>query len=286
VYLWDAYRKLHGTVPPPQNQNPVGSCVSFGTSRAVERTMAVQIALRRRPEEFYPIVEEVVYAGSRVEVGGGRIKGDGSVGAWAAKFVKGWGVVKRGKHLSYDLTTYDPDRCRSWGRSGVPDDLEAVAREHPVKDVTQVKDWTQAKSALASGYGIAICSNTGFQGMKRDSRGVLEPRGAWAHCMCCDGYHTEPDGSEYGHIENSWGASAHTGPVGWGEPSTAGFWVRSAVVDRMLKQDDSWAFADVRGFPARTIDWFVLRQDDHSRGVARAASRFQRQSPFAEVFRR
>ena len=253
VYLWDAYRKLYGSLPPAKNQGQVGSCVSFGTNTAVRRTMAVEIALKGEAEEWTDIVEEVTYGGSRVEVGGGRINGDGSVGAWAAEFVKGWGVIARGKHGSYDLSTYSESTCRSFGGRGVPDDLEPAVKLHPVRGVTKVTAWADAKAMLASGYGIAICSDQGFS-MRRDARGVAAPSGSWAHCMCLDGY-VESDSGEFGHITNSWGDSAHSGPVGWGDPGADGFWAESRVVARMLSQGDSWAFSDLAGFPARRIDW-------------------------------
>ena len=255
-YQWDIVKKIKPAGPPCKNQNPIGSCVSFGTNNAIYRTMAGQIVLAAANEELKDIAEEVTYAGSRVEIGGGRIRGDGSVGAWAAQFVQKYGVVSREKHGSHDLSVYDPTRCRAWGNSGVPAELEAVAREHPVKDITRIASWEEAKKALAQGYGIAICSDQGFS-MQRDSRGVAAARGSWAHCMCLDGYQTE-GGKEFGHIENSWGPSAHTGPVGWGNPSTAGFWADAAVVDRMIKNGgDTWAFSGVKGFPARDSEWFV-----------------------------
>jgi len=50
---------------------------------------------------------------------------------------------------------------------------------------------------------------------------------------------------------NSWGGLAHSGPSGAGDPSTAGFWADADVVDRMLRQGDSWAFSRVSGFPRR-----------------------------------
>ena len=265
VYLWHAYKKIHGANPPTKNQGGVGSCVSFGTNNAVARTMAVQIAFQGAAEEYKDIAEEVTYAGSRVEVGGGKLRGDGSIGAWAAKFVRDWGVVPREKIGAHDLTSYDVARCRKWGNSGVPDDLEPVAREHPVKEITLVKTWAEAKRSLANGYGIAICSNVGFEG-NRDANGVKKPRGNWAHCMCLDGYHIGDDGREYGHIENSWGARPSEGPVGWGDPSTAGFWAESGVIERMLRAGDSWAFSAVRGFPARKIDWFVFAPQRKERG--------------------
>jgi len=254
VFLWEADRKVLGQVLPPKNQGSVGSCVSFGTNTAIRRTMLTEIMLGDA-EEFRDIVEEITYGGSRVEIGGGRINGDGSVGAWAAEFVKRWGVVDRAKHGNYDLTAYSESRCREFGRNGVPSDLETIAKRYPVKNVTQVMSWTEAKKALASGYGIAICSNQGFS-MRRDAKGICRPSGSWAHCMALDGYFIE-NGNEYGHIENSWGADAHTGPVGWGEPNTAGFWTDAETIDRMLRQDDSWAFSAVDGFPARKINWLL-----------------------------
>jgi hypothetical protein len=254
VFLWDADREVLGSVLPPKNQGSVGSCVSFGTNTAIRRTMLTEIMMGEA-EEFRDIAEEVTYGGSRVEIGGGRISGDGSVGGWAAQFVKQWGVVDRAKHGNYDLTSYSESRCREFGRNGVPSELESIAKEYPIKSITQINSWPEAKKALASGYGIAICSNQGFQ-MRRDSKGICRPSGSWAHCMPLDGYFIE-NGNEYGHIENSWGADSHTGPVGWGEPNTAGFWADAETIDRMLRQDDSWAFSAVEGFPARKINWLL-----------------------------
>jgi len=85
VYLWQAERAITGQNPPVKNQGQVGSCVSFGTNTAIERTIAVQIAKRNANAKFFRCVEEVTYGGSRYEIGGGKISGDGSVGAWAAQ---------------------------------------------------------------------------------------------------------------------------------------------------------------------------------------------------------
>jgi len=259
AYLWEAYRKLYGKNPPERNQGSVGSCVAFGTASAIESTLANQLVLGFNAD-YRDIVQEVIYGGSRVEVGGGRIRGDGSIGAWAAKFVTGWGIIPRGEVLRYDLSRYDEARCRAWGRTGVPDDLEAEARKSPVADAALVRTWAEAKRAMVNGYGIAICSNQGFT-MRRDANGVCRPSGTWYHCMALDGYHKEGR-TEYGHITNSWGSNAHTGPVGWGSPNQAGFWAESSVIERMLRQGDSWAFSGVAGFPARQIDWDVRREQN------------------------
>lgn len=253
VYLWDAARKATGDVIPCRNQGSVGSCVAFGAACAAEHLMCVQIALLQRPEEFKDLAQEVIYGGSRVEIGGGRIRGDGSVGAWAAKWVREYGLVARGVYGSIDLSRYSEATCRAFGRSGVPDDLEQLARGRPVRSITQVRTATECRRALASGYPVTIASSQGFR-MQRDSQGFCSPAGTWMHQMCVIGYRK---GSRPGFwIQNSWGAQAHTGPKGEGSPPDGGFWADEGVVHRMLGQGDSWAFADLDGFPARNIDWF------------------------------
>lgn len=255
VYLWDAARKATGSLLPSRSQGTVGSCVSFGTVRAIEYTMVCEQA-SGKPEEFKDLATEVTYGGSRVEVGKGRLgRGDGSIGAWAAEFSKNWGVLARGVYGEYDLTKYSESVCRKFGASGVPDTLETEARKHPVKAITLVATWEEAKKALSSGYGISVCSGQGFS-MKRDSNGISQSSGKWAHCMCICGY-TTIDGKEYGRIDNSWGAKAHTGPTGPGEPGPEGFYADASVISRMLAEKDSWAFSSVEGFPVKSIDWFM-----------------------------
>lgn len=277
-YQFDIYRKCDPRGPPAKNQGSLGSCVSFGTNNAILRTMACQIVLNAANETLTDIAEEVTYGGSRVEIGKGRLgRGDGSVGAWAAQYVQKFGVVSRGPQINgkYDLSKYDINRCRQWGNTGVPADLQAVAHQHPVKDITLVKTWGEAKRALSQGYGIAVCSNQGFS-MQRDQRGVARAQGSWGHCMCIDAYHIDgANGAEFAHIENSWGANAMTGPVGWGNPSGAGFWAESKVVERMIQAGDTWAFSGVVGFPARENSWFVnLQLQQPARKDSRLAKLF------------
>ena len=258
VYGWKAYEHLFARPPPVKNQGQVGSCVSFGTNTAINRTQANEIVRRKgTAAEWSRFAEEATYGGSRVEIGGGKIRGDGSVGAWAAQFVTKYGCVPRKKYPTADLSEYSETLCRNWGRSGVPDEFEVIARQFPVKAFVQVKVWEEAKAAMAQGYFIAVCSNQGFAS-KRDANGVAKASGSWAHCMALDGYHTEGT-AEYGHIVNSWGTDWISGPTGWGSPGGDGFWAEASVIDRMLKQGDSWAFSGVTGFPARrVIDWNVL----------------------------
>ena len=123
-YLWDFAKQVTGNLLPPANQGQIGSCVAMGTARAIEYTICAEIANGQK-EEFAKLVEEIIYGGSRVEIGGGRLGyGDGSIGAWAASFVKKYGILDRRVHGKYDFTKYSESRCKEYGRYGVPNDIE------------------------------------------------------------------------------------------------------------------------------------------------------------------
>lgn len=253
VFLWKFYESETGKPWPSRNQGQVGSCVSFGTAAAIEASMAAEI-FNGDIEEQRDLCQEVIYGGSRVEIGGGRLGGDGSIGAWAAEFVKRYGVIDRGIYGKYDLTQYSEQRCRQWGDRGVPDDLEPAVRQHPVKTVTLITSWEDAKGALAQGFGIAVCSGQGFS-MQRDADGFARPSGSWAHCMALLGY--QQGRLEGGFICNSWGPSAHSGPLGAGDPPPCGFWAEAQIIEKMLREQDSWAFSVIEGFPLRRIRWYI-----------------------------
>jgi len=273
VFLWQAVRKVNNKGPPwyPNvNQQSVGCCVGCGFKHSADVVQATAI-LSGQAFEWKPVSVEVIYGGSRVEVGGGRISGDGSVGAWAAKWIKDYGVAPMAKYGALDLTTFSPVRAREMGRSGVPADVEALAKSHPVKGTALVKSWTDVKRAIQQGYPVAVCSDQGFT-MQRDASGRCRPQGNWPHCMAIIGVRSATDGrTEGGFILNSWGDQAHTGPVWPADAPVSGFWADAAVIDRMARQNDSFALADVQGFPARNPrpDWFARAEPVRPAAAAR-----------------
>jgi hypothetical protein len=272
VYLWQAETKLTGKPTPLFDQNPEGSCVGHGTARAIERSLAADIVARGgHPSEFTHFSEEVMYIGSRnqgAEASGARPmspRQQGSAGVFAKNFATKFGAVPKAKYASADLTTYSASRCAAWRSSGLPAELVAVAKQFPVRDGAKVANWKECKSALASGYSTSICSTLSFS-RTRDANGVAQQtREGWNHCMCIDGYHVDPaTGREYGHVENSWtnlpdkfgnrtGQAYHTGPTGWGNPTTAGFWASAEVLDSGLRQGESYAYSGVTGFPKKIV---------------------------------
>jgi hypothetical protein len=167
AYLWEAAAKVLGHPFPPLNQGQVGSCVANGAAGAVDILQLQQIAAAikagRPPPEYRPVSPEVIYAGARVEIGGGRIRGDGAVGAWAIQYCQRKGVVAQMKYPSVDLSAYSEARCRSWGNTGVPAEIDAVAAQHPVKDGAPVRTAEEAEKALANGYTVTVASSQGVR---------------------------------------------------------------------------------------------------------------------------
>lgn len=268
VFLWQSVRKVNNRGPPwyPNvNQQSVGCCVGCGWKHAADVCQAVQIANGTRGT-WKPLSVEVIYGASRVEIGGGRISGDGSVGSWARDAVEKIGVAPMEKFASADLTEFSPARARAFGRSGVPDDIEAAAKAHPVKGCALVKTWADVKRAIVQGYPVAVCSDQGFR-MERDATGRAKPQGSWAHCMCILG--VRAGANEGGFILNSWGDQAHTGPVWPADAPVAGFWADASVIDRMVRQGDSFALSGLNGFPARKLDLNI--RHDPRRGRAQLA---------------
>lgn len=233
----------------------IGDCVSHGFRSCVDVLRCVEIAGGDRELWIAETATEPIYGGSRVEIGGGRLRGDGSVGAWAAKWVSQYGILLRKEYGSADLSVYSGSRAKEWGRKGCPDELEAEAKQHPVKTVSLVTTYEEARDAIANGYPVAVCSMQGFAST-RDSEGFAKARGSWAHCMAfiaADDAHKRP-----GLLcLNSWGPSWITGPTRHGQPAGS-FWVDADVCDRMLDDEDSFALSSFVGFPSRKLDHVLL----------------------------
>lgn len=242
----------------------IGDCVSFGWRRGIATTYAADIAVRNEAEKWFAdICTEWIYGTSRVLVGKGQLGNeDGSVGSWAAQAVLDHGILFRTQYkpssTTYDLSSYDPKRAKSWGYRGLPyKDLEPTADEHPVsRKCALVTTYEEARDAIANGYAVPVCSNRGFKDV-RDKDGFLLPSGTWYHCMCFMATNEEdrPDRPGLGLDNSSWGAWC-SGPNPDDLPDGCG-WVDAEVCDKMLRQQDSYAVPGVDGFVKQVdkISW-------------------------------
>lgn len=260
VFYWESERKVLGSVLGSWNQGQVGSCVGFGYGRACQDVMLNEIAAGQ--PELYPgtyVSPEVIYGGSRVEVGGGGINGDGSVGAWAAEWVKDWGVVVRGKYGTLDITSYDERTCRQLGASGIPPDVEALAKVHPITETALLTTADGLWAAIGAGKGVPVCSMQGFT-TTRDADGFCRRSGQWAHCMEYRGRFVHPRRGRCVVEQNSWGGYL-SGPDSFEYVAADGstrrqtlpegcFCVELSVAAQALTERDTFVLAGLTGWAA------------------------------------
>lgn len=258
-----AHRARYGT-PFKVWRQSIGDCVSFGWGLGIFVSESVDFENGQLAEPpMLPVVESI-YGGSRVEArnkpeGGGGWS-DGSYGGAAARWCRDWGVVYREVVATHDLRTYSGDRAKQWGNwgnggQGDKGRLDAVAKKHPCKYVSLVKDWSEAAAAVEAGFAIPICSMQGFAS-RRTEGGWAEASGTWAHCLCIIGVRYQKNGSPRDGmlIANSWGESWISGPK-WPDDMPEGcFWADRKTVERMLAGEDSFAVGSVAGWGWREIN--------------------------------
>lgn len=265
VFAWEAAQKALKADIPTRDQRSVGACTAFGTDGAVEYLQVAQIvqALQagRPPPVWKELAQEVTYGLARVQILGGRIRGDGATGASTAQASQRYGVLARGKYGSEDLTAYSESTCRRYGQSGPPASLLPEIAKHKVAGITQAKSTDELRSALANGYMPAIASSVGFGQSGpyvRDADGVLRASGTWNHQMHVIGYAKHPTRGWLYCIMNSWGGKWVSGPRGAGNPPPGSFWCVEDAMQRILNAADSWIYSDFAGFPARKLDWLIV----------------------------
>lgn len=260
VCLWLAEDRVRGRRMPTWDQRQVGSCVSFGTGRAVNDLVMQLAAAGRIDAPATDVATEPIYGGSRIEVGGGRIRGDGSVGAWAAEWLLKWGVILRGVYGPEDLREYSEDRCRRYGSRGCPDDLEPVARQRPVKAAAMAKTPQELWDAIGSGYPGQTCSIQGFATQREE--GFLRPQGRWGHCMEVRGrVIARRNGRDVRAFieQNSWQRNWLSGDPYCTDAVTGQrielpegcFLIDWDTMAGMLAEEDSFVFSAIDGFPKR-----------------------------------
>ena len=210
IFLADAELKLFGEYQPPEYQQR-GTCVSRGTFRAVQESWYNQLVAKHEIGRPVKLCFEPIYAGSRVNIGKGRLgTGDGSVGAWAARFVNEFGVLERGIYGAIDLTKPREDWAVAWGNpgKGCPEELLKHSASHKVV-VHLCQTVEDIADAIAAKFGVAVCQN-GLYG-PRDQSGMSRLVSEGAHCTLYDAvFHKN------GHLcfgqQQSWGPNNPKGP--------------------------------------------------------------------------
>lgn len=231
-------------------QQTTGDCVSHSTRAAVDVTRCHEIIGGQREDFVARGATEAIY-GSRGH------SGEGMSCSTAARFVHQIGGILIRKDYGFvDLSKYNSSIGTRWGRSGVPKEVIQEGQKHQVKTISLINTVEQARDAIANGYALSVCSNSGFSS-RRDKYGIARKSGSWNHAMCwCAMDDTREIYNETLFlVQNSWGLW-NGGPKRHDQPDGS-FWIRESDASTMLSQNGSWVFSDVDGFPPRKVDWTI-----------------------------
>lgn len=245
----------------------VHNCVGRGSYRAIQTTYWHALWERRTSGRAERIAYEPIYAGGRVNIGRGVIRGDGLVGAWAAQYADEIGVVARGIYGGIDLTRDREDLATQWGEpgAGVPNEIIQASATHKC-DIYQVQSAEQLADVTAAGFASAICS-THRQADQRDENGECAYAGPTAHCEAIVGVYMRPswDGRPdtiYQHTgfvdQQSWGNT----PSGTDSLRVYGasaklrqgaYGTRMQAIEKRIATGETWAFRLRDGFRSGSL---------------------------------
>ena len=256
--LHQDYEKVHGEPYAARNQGKAPSCVGQAVAGAVDFLAAAEIVDGDR--ERAPPAQAaagVIYGLSRQEIGElGPDVGGGSMNIWAVQAIQKYGVVASLNYplLGQDLRQPSSARAIEFGRNGVPDGLEIIARLHPVKEYYSVNSYEDVRDAIYHGCPVVIGSNQGFGNGKltRDKEGFLNPPrrvffpSIWRHAMVCIG--VCDSGRRGVLVLNSWGDEWVDGPHRFEGTPEGAFFVDASIIKRMVEQEDSYALEGFRGY--------------------------------------
>lgn len=279
AFHWKAAEKGASRPIRVINQGQYGTCVGAATAKAIEIRLGIQALSRRGPPQSVPEINVAyVYAAGRIDGNGGKLpdnlrNGDGSYGVASIRGLRAAGMLDAAVHGDHDLTNYDGELCRLWGRNGIPAALKEIGSKNKLVTFSQVRTTADLKKAMLQGYPVLVCSDVGFDNRnpaakpERDKDGVLRENGNWYHAMAFVGYRESPSPSFC--VWNSWGDKWCNGPVGYGDCPPWCFWVDSRTAGKMIGQgresyqQDSWAIAGIDGFRKKRLvpeDWIVDRR--------------------------
>lgn len=259
VFLYRAVdkvnRSVYGVPWQSLDQGEVGSCVGNAFALGVTTALSVDHVAGKMARPPLACAVEPIYAGARTRAmlppQSRNLGGGGTYGGAAARWITGrckdatvGGVLGREVFGSHDLRTYSVQRCRDWGRDGVPDELAKLAAGQRMRCV-QVNTWAELAASLERGSPVAVCSQVGFEpkyGATRDADGFKARSGRWAHAMLIWGIRHKANGSprDGALIQNSWGKWID-GPRWPDDQPPGSMWVDRRDVEEMLRAEDSWA---------------------------------------------
>ena len=252
--IWEYEKVLLGGKYLETNRQEVGDCVAHGAAQAGERMAAYEIVRGGQEEELHRFFPPYIYACSRVDIGGSRIPGDGSTGAWGAAAMQKLGILFSDDE---EVPVYSGSLARNWGRSGAPQKFKKLAKDNPVKSAARLRSVEQIREALINHYPCTFACMWDFQMQPIEYRGYhcfRRGQRVGGHQTCLLAWISEP--FEGAYLLGSWGPAAHGTPLN-GEPP-GGAWVRAEDLKSILRSDaEVFALSQFEGFPGEE-NWSPL----------------------------
>jgi hypothetical protein len=250
--LYELARKVLGKDTDNYPQR-IGDCTSFMGKNCSEYVQLYPIANGDR-SVFTTIFPPYIYGCERAFVANQHNYSDGGVGAWVGTSVQKYGVLPT---TAPNCPQYSKDIAKKWGYSGPPKEFVELGKQHIIRSVAAVKSTEDVKDALMNFYPVGVCSGIGYDMTPRQD-GFNHYSTTWNHAMSIIGF-DDGDSSkgipECFVLLNNWGdvhgkiidfRTKEAWPVGT-------LRISAANLQRMLDQNDSFAFSALEGFPAQDL---------------------------------
>lgn len=249
--LWQYAKKLDSRCFT--ERQTTGDCVSHGSRNARDITRAVEILVKKEPEDWFRMGATEPTYGSR---GHG---GDGMSPARASQFERDYGFLARTKYDGVvDLTNYNASIGSRWGASGVPDNVKELCKKHKVGVISCVKTQADLMDAMFNGYAAHSGQYAAWDATS-NSKGIHgRASGGWAHDMATVGYDDTKEFFPFRvwMIQNSWGPWNQK-PKAW--PKEYGEWVPGMILtsaddyDVCVDSADCWTYGSIEGYPPQRL---------------------------------
>lgn len=249
VNLWDAAVAVNGGQHLSTWAQLTGDCVSMGAVNVIDYVAANEIYRNGDAEVLRRAFPPFIYSAARVLVGGGRLRGAGAVGAWAAVVAQRYGTLAKD---APGVPQYSKAVAETWGNRSPSPAILAAAKPQVFKSVARIRTYEDVRDAVANYYGCTFASSWVPSTGAKLADGVLWGVGQFSrksgHQMAFIAVNDAARRPRV-YVINSWGSGAHGKPQN-GEPP-GGFWIDADLVNKILAQNDSFVFSQFNGFPGQ-----------------------------------
>lgn len=249
--LWQYAKKLDSRCFT--ERQTTGDCVSHGSRNARDISRAVEILVKKEPEDWFRMGATEPTYGAR---GHG---GEGMSPARASQFERDFGFLARTKYDGVvDLTNYNSSIGSRWGSGGVPENVKELCKKNKVGVIASVKTQADLMDAMFNGYAAHSGQYAAWNATSNDKGIHGRAVGGWNHDMALVGY---DDSKEFfpfrvWMIQNSWGPWNQK-PKAW--PKEYGEWVPGMILtsaddfDVCVDSADCWTYGSIEGYPPQRL---------------------------------